>query len=215
VPHKVTIVNNIPANQLISLYNQHQIFINLGYPEGFCRPAAEAMACGTVVAGFTGGGGNDFMFDGVNSFIAEDGEEQQLIKLLNHILHTVTPAQMNDISLSARDTIRTQYTKPAQAKKLYTVFKKEIGRSLTTQAMTRLYGRSTQKSPAVKKRFVPVYAPSTAEILQFQLFNERQEHKAITSSKFFAIWQKSCQIRDAVRDEVAGLRNTLSGFKIG
>jgi len=66
--HRVTIINNIEPNKLIDLYNQHQIFINLGYPEGFCRPAAEAMACGCVVVGFTGGGGSDFMQNGVNSF---------------------------------------------------------------------------------------------------------------------------------------------------
>jgi hypothetical protein len=214
LPHKVTVVNNVSAEELISLYNKHQIFINLGYPEGFCRPAAEAMACGCIVAGFTGGGGSDFMVHGVNSFIAEDGKEQQLLQQLNHILHTLTQEQLSDISLSARDTIATQYTQLAQAKKLASIFEKEIDQKQSVQSITKLFAHSVQKVPVPKKKFKPVYAPSQAEILQFQLFNERQEHKALTSSKFFTFWQKYCALRDTVRDEVSGLKTLVNGSKI-
>jgi hypothetical protein len=210
LPHKVTVVNNLPAEELISLYNQHQIFINLGYPEGFCRPAAEAMACGCVVAGFTGGGGNDFMINGVNSFIASDGDEKELVKILNQILHTLTAEHMSDVSLSARDTIATKYTPATQAKVLYTVFKPELLVKHSVQTIAKLYKSTFKKQEAARKKFKPVYAPSTAEILQFQLFNERQEHKALTSSKFFTLWQKYCALRDGVRAELTGLRTLVS-----
>lgn len=61
-----------------------QIFVAHSYPEGLGLPALEAMACGCLVVGFTGGGGTDYMQQGVNSFVARvDGDYKELGVMLN------------------------------------------------------------------------------------------------------------------------------------
>jgi hypothetical protein len=200
VPHKVTVVNNISSDELLKLYNKHQIFINLGYPEGFCRPAAEAMACGCVVVGFTGGGGSDFMKHRENSFIAADGNDKELIELLSYTLHTLSKKELLSISKQGRATISSTYNKSNQAKKLYQVFKKQIGQVYSTNSIERLY-KALGTAVKVSKR-KPIYANVSKETLELQLFNERQKYAELTSSKVFSLWQKYCAMRDTLKNTI-------------
>ncbi len=199
MPHKVTVVNNISSDELQKLYNRHQIFINLGYPEGFCRPAAEAMACGCVVVGFNGGGGSDFMKHRENSFVAADGNEKELIELLSYTLHTLSKKELSTISQQARATITSTYTKTAQAKKLYQLFKKQSGQNYSSEAIDRLFKKSSTTRISKRK---PIYANVSKETLELQLFNERQKYAELTSSKVFSLWQKYCAVRDVVKSAV-------------
>jgi hypothetical protein len=203
IPHQVTLVNNVDPTELIQLYNQHQIFINLGYPEGFCRPAAEAMACGNIVVGFTGGGGSDFMNHGFNSFIAPDGDEQQLIKLLSHVMHAAPPAELKDISDAAVDTIHSTYTKANQAKALYTLFKTYMPSAISITELNRMYKSARLRNTAEPTK--PLYTHLNQETLEYKLFHERQMNKAVTSSKFFSMWQKYCSFRDSLREKTHSL----------
>ncbi len=194
-PHQVTLVNNIAQEKLISLYNQHQIVLNLGYPEGFCRPAAEAMACGCVVVGFTGGGGTDFMKDGVNSFIAPDGDEEKLLQVLSSVLHERTRDELAIFSQNARNMIATTYTPAAQAQILYKIFRDEVAKKYAKKEVDQLYARLQRKPIAQRKVSPPLYAKISKDTLQLQLHHERQKYKEITSSRFFALWQGYCAVR--------------------
>jgi glycosyltransferase involved in cell wall biosynthesis len=68
------IVDGLTEDELIQEYQQADIFLATGYPEGLPLPPLEAMNCGCVVVGFTGGGGQEYMLDGETALVAEDGD---------------------------------------------------------------------------------------------------------------------------------------------
>jgi hypothetical protein len=64
------------------------IFFTHSFPEGFGLPPLEAMALGALVVGYTGGGGEDFMRDRENCFIAKDGVNCEVAEhITNIVLH--------------------------------------------------------------------------------------------------------------------------------
>lgn len=63
----------LTQDQIIAEYQQADVFLATGYPEGFGLPTIEAMNCGCVVVGFTGGGAREYMFDGETALVADDG----------------------------------------------------------------------------------------------------------------------------------------------
>jgi len=76
-------VKKIPKREdLVKEYQKSNIFLALSYPEGFPFPPIEAMACGCLVVGYTGGGGNEFMVDNETAFVAKDGNADELYKKL-------------------------------------------------------------------------------------------------------------------------------------
>jgi hypothetical protein len=80
LPHHKT------QHQMINAYQQADIFIPLGFPEGFSLPPLEAMACGCAVVGFSGGGGLDFMKDGETALVVPDGDVAMLAQAIERIL---------------------------------------------------------------------------------------------------------------------------------
>jgi len=68
------------------------IFFAHSFPEGFGLPPLEAMSTGTLVVGYTGGGGSDFMEDNRNCFIAPDGDSEAVAK---HIINILSPKYHN------------------------------------------------------------------------------------------------------------------------
>jgi hypothetical protein len=73
-------------HQMIEAYQQADIFVPLGFPEGFSLPPLEAMACGCAVVGFSGGGGLDFMKDGQTALVVPDGDVAMLAQAVERIL---------------------------------------------------------------------------------------------------------------------------------
>lgn len=72
--YELVIVDGLTEAALAIEYQKSDIFLATGYPEGFGLPPLEAMACGCVVVGFSGGGGLEYMEDGENSLVADDGD---------------------------------------------------------------------------------------------------------------------------------------------
>ncbi len=87
-PIEYRIVDGLTQNELIKEYQQADIFLVVGYPEGLPLPPLEAMNCGCAVVGFTGGGAKEYMIDGETALVAEDGDCQtaaaKLLELLNN-----------------------------------------------------------------------------------------------------------------------------------
>ena len=75
-------VDGLAESELIQEYQQADIFIATGYPEGFSLPPLEAMNCGCVVVGFTGGGASEFMLHEETALVAEDGDCEGLAEQL-------------------------------------------------------------------------------------------------------------------------------------
>lgn len=78
--------NRLTEAEMIRLYQAADMFMALGFPEGFALPPLEAMACGAAVAGFTGGGGALHMHDGQSALVAPDGDVPALVDALTRLV---------------------------------------------------------------------------------------------------------------------------------
>lgn len=85
-PYEIKVVDGLTQDELIIEYQKADIFLATGYPEGFSLPPLEAMACGCVVVGFTGGGGKEFMVDNQTALIADDGDCEAVANKLLYLL---------------------------------------------------------------------------------------------------------------------------------
>ena len=82
----VILENQYSQTEIAEFFREADIFLAIGYPEGFALPPLEAMACGCAVIGFTGGGGLDHMIDGKTALVAEDGNVHELAECLQQVL---------------------------------------------------------------------------------------------------------------------------------
>lgn len=82
----VILENQYSQKEIADFFREADIFMAIGYPEGFSLPPLEAMACGCAVIGFTGGGGLEHMIDGKTALVAEDGNVEQLSHCLQRVL---------------------------------------------------------------------------------------------------------------------------------
>lgn len=78
------VLHNRPHCDVISGLRQARFFVSLQQFEGFGLPALEAMACGAVVVGFTGQGGEDYATHRNGIWVAEQAIEE-LAKRLSEI----------------------------------------------------------------------------------------------------------------------------------
>jgi glycosyltransferase involved in cell wall biosynthesis len=84
--HAAALPHYMTQHQMIHAYQKADIFVPLGFPEGFSLPPLEAMACGCAVVGFSGGGGLDFMKDGETALVVPDGDVALLAQAMERIL---------------------------------------------------------------------------------------------------------------------------------
>jgi glycosyltransferase involved in cell wall biosynthesis len=76
------VVDGLTEDEIVNEYQQADIFLATGYPEGLPLPQLEAMNCGCVVVGFSGGGGDEYMQHMVTSLVAKDGNCEQVVEQL-------------------------------------------------------------------------------------------------------------------------------------
>ena len=89
----IKVVDGLTQDELVKEYQAADIFIATGYPEGFSLPPIEAMACGAVVVGFTGGAGREFMLHQKTALVAEDGDTATVIK---HLLSLIKDSPLKE-----------------------------------------------------------------------------------------------------------------------
>jgi len=77
---------HLHTQELIKEYKKHDIYLTFSYPEGFSLTPLEAMACGCIVGGFTGGGGNLYMKNEETALICEDGDIYGVYRILERII---------------------------------------------------------------------------------------------------------------------------------
>lgn len=82
----IELENKYSQQEIVEFYQEADIFMAIGYPEGFALPPLEAMACGCAVIGFTGGGGLEHMKDGKTALTVPDGDRRSLSLCLQRIL---------------------------------------------------------------------------------------------------------------------------------
>lgn len=189
--HQVTILNNINPVLLGKIFSDNQIFINLGYPEGFGRPPAEAMACGCIVVGFSGGGSLEFLHHKKNSFVATDGDEKQLIEDLDYVINKMTSGDKKSMSREASKYILSQYSEPHTVSQFYDIFKNFIPNSIKIQTNLNQFIKSYQQ-----QKITPAEI-NQKNILIDQLINENNYLKntlktsrdLFVNSKMYKMWR--------------------------
>jgi glycosyltransferase involved in cell wall biosynthesis len=82
----IILENKYSQAEIADYFRSADIFLAIGYPEGFALPPLEAMASGCAVVGFTGGGGREHMLDGQTALVAADGNVAELADCLERVL---------------------------------------------------------------------------------------------------------------------------------
>ena len=86
IPDWINYSGGVPDEKVVDIYNNSSIFVSSSLKEGFCFPAAEAMACGCAVAITDSGGIRDYAIAGVNSLISRPGDSQALAENVLRLL---------------------------------------------------------------------------------------------------------------------------------
>ncbi len=86
VEFELFIADGLSQDELIKEYQKADVFLVTGYPEGLPLPPIEAMNCGCAIVGFTGGGANEYMVDGVTALVSSDGDCIDAAKKLELLL---------------------------------------------------------------------------------------------------------------------------------
>jgi glycosyltransferase involved in cell wall biosynthesis len=82
----VEIVDDCSEEEFATKLRGADVFFAHSFPEGLGLPPLEAMASGTIVVGYTGGGGTDFMVNAHNCYWTQDGNAAGVAKALCTIL---------------------------------------------------------------------------------------------------------------------------------
>lgn len=118
------VVDGLTQSQLIEEYQKADIFLAMGYPEGFSLPPLEAMCCGCAVVGFTGGGANEFMIHNQTALVAPDGYTELAAEYLIEILNDEIKKER---LRKAGQKIAKNYTLENTAQQLKAFYSKLIG----------------------------------------------------------------------------------------
>lgn len=86
IPVDFRVIDGLTQQEIVKEYQQADIFLATGYPEGFGLPPLEAMSCGCVVVGFTGVGALEYMLHDDTALAAPDGDTSQAAAHLKRVL---------------------------------------------------------------------------------------------------------------------------------
>jgi glycosyltransferase involved in cell wall biosynthesis len=75
-----------PLNELIEIYDEHDIFLFPSLYEGFGKAPFEAMARGLCVITSDEGGMHDYIKSGFNGYLCEVGNIYQFVQTTNYLL---------------------------------------------------------------------------------------------------------------------------------
>jgi glycosyltransferase involved in cell wall biosynthesis len=103
------ILEDVNEKQFAEELRDADIFFAHSFPEGFGLPPLEAMASKTLVIGFSGGGGTEFMENNENCFYVADNDYGELTRVFWKVL-SMSKSQLEVILLSALRTSR-KYSK--------------------------------------------------------------------------------------------------------
>jgi hypothetical protein len=112
---EVVPIDGINENDVATILRKSLVFLSFVYAEGFGLPAAEAMACGCIVVGYRGGGGQEF-FDPAFSYPIETGNILEFARTVEGVikLYRNDPAIMKQKGERASRYIAEHYTRQRQ-----------------------------------------------------------------------------------------------------
>ena len=80
-------IHNLNLAQVSEVFRKSLVFFSFGHPEGFGLPVAEAMACGCVVIGYSGLGGDELFSLAENQRVGKRVDFGDLPEFLNALHH--------------------------------------------------------------------------------------------------------------------------------
>jgi Glycosyl transferases group 1 len=138
------------------------IFLNFPIREGFPLPPLEAMACGCIVIGYSGRGGDEYLLPDC-SFPVPEGDSIEYARVVETVIdeYTKKDERLAAISRAAIDLVSTEYTMDRQDREAVEVFTQLAP---TPRAVT---GASTKVPMASMLRDVHAHDPSRARVLAY------------------------------------------------
>ena len=111
--YRVEAIDGMPMAQVAGSLTKSLVFISLLQTEGLGFPAAEAMASGALVVGYTGTGAEEY-FDTSTGFPIPEGRTLQLVETVEAIIrdYEADPAPLDRIRAHASETVRSRYAYP-------------------------------------------------------------------------------------------------------
>jgi glycosyltransferase involved in cell wall biosynthesis len=122
---EVVRIEDAPEDETAAMLRSAPIFLALGRREGFGLPAAEAMASGCYVIGFSGFGGRE-IFDQAFSRQVEDGDVLSVAREVANFLHLYErqPGLVREAGARASEHIREQYSLECQRTALLSFYER-------------------------------------------------------------------------------------------
>ena len=112
--YRVEALDGLPRAQIAERLGRSRFFLSLQQRESIGFPAAEAMAAGCVVVGYTGLGGREY-FDTTTGIPVTEDDTYGLVTALEAAIaeHEADPARLEALRRHASETIHARYTPEA------------------------------------------------------------------------------------------------------
>jgi glycosyltransferase involved in cell wall biosynthesis len=125
---EVVRIDGAPEGETAAMLRSAPIFLALGRREGFGLPAAEAMASGCYVIGFSGFGGRE-IFDPAFSTPVEDGDVLAAARAVADLLRLYErqPGSVRESGARASEHIRARYSLERQRGELLAFYDAQLG----------------------------------------------------------------------------------------
>jgi hypothetical protein len=121
-------IENQPEAMVAQQLRESMVFLSFGSPEGFCLPAAEAMACGCVTLGYHGRGGREF-FTPEHGFPIEAGDILGFTAAAEGVLNDLRrdPTPLLEKAKRAAAFIRETYSPEREQHDIVQVWREILG----------------------------------------------------------------------------------------
>lgn len=120
----VSFLGKLEHKEVIDIMKQYDIFSLPSYKEGFGMVYIEAMAQGIPVIGVKGEGIEDAIENGVNGFLVERKNIEELVKIMKFLIEN--PYKRIDIGKCAIKTVLNKFTWNVNADKMISIYNEMI-----------------------------------------------------------------------------------------
>jgi hypothetical protein len=127
-------IDSAPLSEVAARMARARIFISLQSREGLGFPAAEAMATGCIVVGYTGLGGDEY-FDTTTGIPVPEGDTAALVRAVEDAIaeYEDSPERLDRLRRHASETVNRRYSPEAFLTSLFRVWQ-EVDASVSAAA---------------------------------------------------------------------------------